>query len=218
MLRAHPERYACTGLDWGNAAHRQDIAAGLFQVLMSVLARRQGLFGTDDDRFLRQQQARIEQRLMVAERAVWRDGHHVPLRIDDANTVYALEKMADAIEEGALAHERVPLGSGSNVFAGTMLGLATGFAASVRGHGALTRYSIGPRGALTKISDLITRPDVRVEMEDLPEFDRLVSMARAVPAGDEVCAESESCVEFLGVYSDLEHKVMKRDRDKEFGC
>lgn len=219
LLREHPECYATTGLDWGNPAHYESLANGLFQVLMGVFARQQGLRGHAEGKVLRRHQQRIEQRLGVAERALCRIGGFSPRRMEDAVIVYGLEKMADALEEGAAAWLRKEAGDrGSNVFAGTMLGIAVGFAAAVRGHGGIDRFSVGPFGGLSKIGGLVTRPDVLVEMEDLPELDALVRKAREIPVGHVVVHENESCVDFHEALDALQARLTKRDQERDWTC
>ena len=210
LMYANPERYATTGLDWGKPAHHEAIANGLFQVLMGVLARRQGMLGLPQDRVLRNQQARVEQRLSVIERVQWRNGSSSPRRIDDQVVVYALEKMADAFDEGAEAWHRRNVEHGSNVFAGVMLGVGVGMAAGVRGHLALNRFTIGPFAGLSRIADLVTRPDVALEMEDLPALYALVKLAREVPVGHGA-AEVDSWHAFDGDFDRLEETILKRE-------
>ena len=178
---------------------------------MAVLASQQGVRSEPLRQTLRQQQARIEQRLSIVERAAWRHGQQLPVRIDDAQVVYALEKMADAFEIGAPAYLESRHEGGSNVFPGTMLGIAVGFAASVRGHRAIDRFSVGPFGALCKLGGLVTRPDVQLEMEDLPALSVLVTKAREIPVDQVVLHENETCADFYEAFDAL----MARLRDRE---
>jgi hypothetical protein len=213
LFSAHPERYATTGLQWSNPSHYPDLANGLFQVLMSNLAKQQGLNGRPPHRTLLQQQARIEQRLSVVERAAHRHGQHIPPRIEDAQVIFALEKMADGLE--IAADFRATHGdSAGNIFPGTMLDVAVGFAAAVRGHRALERFSIGPFGALSKIAGFITRPDVLVEFEDLPALAQLVEQARLVPVGYVVVPENESCAAFHERMQALMDVVRQRNQPR----
>lgn len=219
LLRANPERYATTGLDWGNSAHHEAIAHGLFQALMGHLALQQSYFSQPSERpALRRQQARIEQRLSVVERALHRSGGQSPRRMEDEVIIYGLEKMADALEEGANAWLRREERGGSNVFAGTMLGVAVGMAAAVRGHGALERFSIGPFGALSKVGTLVTRPDVQIEMRDLPALAGLVEKGREIPSLHVVHHANETCAAFYEAFDELLTKLQKRDQEQEWGC
>lgn len=138
--------------------------------------------------------------------------------MEDEVIIYGLEKMADALEEGANAWLRREERGGRNVFAGTMLGVAVGMAAAVRGHGALERISIGPFGALSKIGALVTRPDLQIEMEDLPALNALVEKARLIPKGYVVRHVNESCVAFCVAHDAFLLKVQKRDQEREWGC
>lgn len=218
LLQTNPERYATTGLDWGNDSHHEAIANGLFQTLMGVLARQQGLLGQLEGKILRLQQGRVEQRLSVVERAIWRNKGHSPRSMSDQVVVYGLEKMADALEEGAGAWRRAQGEQGSNVFAGTMLGVGVGFAAAVRGHGALNRFSVGPFGGLSRIAALVTRPDVALEIRDLPAVYELVQQAREIPVGHVVTHANETCVAFCEAVDQLQEKLQKRDRERDWGC
>lgn len=218
LLQANPERYATTGLDWGNPAHHEAIANGLFQTLMGHLARQQGAMGRPEGKVLRSQQARIEQRLSVVERALYRSGAHSPRRMEDQVVIYGLERMADALEEGARAWRRREERSGSNLLAGSMLGVAVGMASAVRGHGGLERFSIGPFGALSKIAALVTRPDVQIEMGDLPALGGLVQKGREIPSLHVVRHANESCGTFYEAFDGLLTKLQKRDREQEWGC
>lgn len=218
LMRSNPERYATTGLDWGNPAHHDGIAEALFQALIGVLARQQEYLGKPEMKLLRHQQARVEQRLSVAERVLWRDGRASPRAMEDQVVVLCLEKMADAFEEGAGAWVKAREENGKNVMAGTMLGVGVCMAGMVRSHGALGRFSIGPFGGLSRIAGLVTRPDVALEMKDLLELNVLVGLAREIPVGEVVTPNNESA-SFLcdGVYR-LQVKLQKRDREQEFGC
>lgn len=200
LLRENPERYATTSLSWSSPKHYAAMSNGLFQVLMMVLAKQQGLRDDDMRKKLRHQQVRIEQRMNVLARVAWRERVELVQPMDDANLIYGLEKMADALEDGAAAWSRAQADGGSNVFAGTMLGVAVGFAASIRGHRASERFSVGPFGALSKVSQLMTEPGVMLEMEDLPALCDLVDKARAVPIGHEVTPTDEKCAAFWKAY------------------
>lgn len=214
LMYAKPECYATTGLDWGKPGHHEAIANGLFQVLMGVLARRQGMIGLPQDKVLRKQQARVEQRLSVIERVQWRNGTLPPRRMDDQVIVYALEKMADAFDEGAEAWHRREVEHGSNVLSGVMLGIGVGMAAGVRGHGALDRFTIGPFAGLSRIAALVTRPDVGLEMEDLPALYGLVKRARDVPVGHSA-TEVGSWAVFDADFEQLETRILKREAGKD---
>lgn len=216
LLRTNPERYATTGLDWGNAGHHEAIANGLFQALMGVLARQQGVFVMAERRVLQSQQVRVEQRLSVAERAIWRNGGLNPRRMEDQVVVYGLEKMADAFEDGAMAWRRSKAENGSNVLAGTMLGVGVGFAAAVRGQGALSRFSVGPFGGLSRVAALVTRLDVGLEMEDLPALDALVQKARAIPVGHVVDHANKTSVAFCEAVDQLQARLQARDQDRRW--
>ncbi|WP_329646937.1 hypothetical protein [Hyphomicrobium sp.] len=173
-------------MSWSNPNHYVTMSNGLHQVLMMVLAKQQGLRNDEHLRILKRQQARIEQRMNVLDRAAWRERVELVHPMDDATVVYGLEKMADALEEGSAAWIRAKEDGGSNVFAGTMLGVAVGFAASIRGHRASERFSVGPFGALSKVSQLMTEADVLLEMQDLPALAELINKARQVPSGQEI--------------------------------
>lgn len=216
LLHANPERYATTGLDWGNPNHHEVIANGLFQTLMGHLARQQGYIGRPEGKTLRRQQARIEQRLSVVERAQHRRGVQLQRRMEDEVAIYGLEKMADALEEGAGAWRRAREKGGSNVLAGTMLGIAVGMAANVRGHGALERFSIGPFGGLSKIGALVTRQDLMLEMEDLSALNALVEQARRIPAGCSTSQASGPCLEFYKLYDAFLERIQKRDQGRDW--
>lgn len=218
LWRANPERYATTGLDWGNSAHHEAIATGLFQTLMGVLARQQEYRGKPEAKTLRHQQARVEQRLSVAERALWRNGQASPRAIENQVVVLCLEKMADAFEEGAGAWLKAREANGSNVMAGTMLGVGVCMAGTVRSHGALGRFSIGPFGGLSRLADLVTRPDVALEMKDLLELNVLVGLAREIPVGQVVAPNNESASFLCDGVDRFQVKLQKRDREQEFGC
>lgn len=211
LFTNHPERYATTGLKWSNPAHYPHLGNALFQVLMSNLAKQQGLNGRPPHATLLHQQARIEQRLSVVERASRRHGQHIPPRIEDAQIIFALEKMADGLELAAdfrATHDD----TASDIFPGTMLDVAVGFAAAVRGHRGLERFSIGPFGALSKVAGFITRHDVVVELEDLPALVDLVEQARLIPVGHVVVPENESCAGFHERLHALLDVVRKRHR------
>lgn len=210
LLKTNPERYATTGLDWGNPAHYDEIENGLFQALLSVLARRQGLRGREDEWVLRYQQARLEQRLTVIERALWRKSSGRPSRMDDGQVILALEKMADALEIGAEDWVKQQATNGSQVFAGSMLGIAVGFAASVRGHRAGERFSVGPFGGLTMLGMLVTSPGVMVEMEDLPDLAALVDEARRIGVGRVVEESDKSSEGFRRALRALEGRMGQR--------
>lgn len=210
LLKNHPERYATTGLDWSNRSHYPDIANGLFQALMAVLASQQGVRDESHRRLLRIQQARVEQRLSVVERAAWRHGLQILPPIADVQVIYALEKMADAFEIGAPFHLKSREPGGSNVFPGTMLGIGVGFAAAVRGHRAIKRFSVGPFGALSKLAGLVTRPDLQLEMEDLPALSELVAKARDIPVGHVVLSENETCADFYAAFDALMARAQER--------
>lgn len=214
MLKDHPERYATTGLDWSNPAHYNDIATHLHQALMAILASRQGVRDESRRRHLRFQQARVEQRLSVAERAGYRHGLQVPMRIDDAQVVLVLEKMADALEMGATAYILTRHPEGSNVMPGSMLCIAADFANSLRFHGTAERFSIGPFGALSNIAALLPRPDLALEMEDLPMLATLVAKAREIPSGHVVLRENETCAGFYRVFDELIDRLRKRCGDR----
>lgn len=218
LLRANPERYATTGLDWGNPTHHEPIANGLFQTLMGHLARQQGMMGGPEGKVLRGQQARIEQRLSVVERALYRSGAQSPRRMEDQVVIHGLERMADALEEGATAWRRREEQSGSNVVAVSMLGVAVGMASAVRGHGGLERFSIGPFGALSKIAALVTRPDVLIDMVDLPALAGLVQKGREITSLHVVQHANETCAAFYEAFDELLTKLQKRDREQEWGC
>lgn len=212
LLRTNPERYATTGLDWGNPAHYEAMANGLLQSLMGVLARQQGVLGRPEGKALRLQQARVEQRLLVVERLLWRKGVRGPRAVFDEEVIYSLEKMADAFEGGAAAWRRAKAEQGSNVLAGTMLGVGVGMAASVRANGALTRISVGPFAGLSLIAGLVTRPDVALEMEDLPALDELVQQAREIPVGQLVMPENKIALALCRSVEKLQEKLQMRDR------
>ena len=212
LLRLNPERFATTGLSWSTSSHYDALANGLFQVLMMVLAQQQCEHQEDARRALRRQQGRIEQRLNVVERAAWRAKVQLPRPMDDAVLRYALEKMADAIEEGAAAWGG---NDGRNVIPGAMLGVAVQFAATVRGHRAGERFSVGPFGGLSKISQLVTRPDVMLEMRDLPQLESLVEQAREIPLDELVTPEAAGSAAFMDAHGQLLAKL--QDRDKRFG-
>ncbi|WBT37765.1 hypothetical protein [Hyphomicrobium sp. DMF-1] len=216
LQRDHPERYATTGLDWGNSEHYEAIANGLFQTLMGLLARRQGMLAHAEGEVLRRQQARIEQRLSVVERALFRRSGHVPRRMEDAVVVHGLEKMADAFEDGAAAWLLSKAEKGSNVLAGTMLGVGVGFAATVRGHGMIERFTVGPFGGLSKIGAMVTRPDVLVELEDLPELDALVRKAREIPTGHVVTASCQSSASFCESIDAVLVRLQTRDQERDW--
>jgi hypothetical protein len=218
LYRTNPERYATTGLSWAEPAHHVTMANGLFQVLMMVMAEQQGVRDDGLRRALRKQQARVEQRLSVVERAAWRESIMLARRADDEVVVYSLEKMADAFEEGAGAWTRRDERFGFNTLAGTMLGAAVGFAASTQNHRAGERFSVGPFGGLSKIAQLVTRGDVLVEVEDLPALDALVQQARAIPAGHAVSHENETCFAFYEAVDGLQAKLQKRDREHGWTC
>ena len=174
-----------------------------------VLARQQCEHQEDARRTLRRQQARIEQRLNVVERAAWRAKVQLPRPMDDAVLRYALEKMADAIEEGAAAWSG---GDGRNVIPGAMLGVAVQFAATVRGHRAGERFSVGPFAGLSKISQLITRPDVILEMQDLPDIALLVEKAREIPLDEAAAPEAAGCAGFMETHDHLLAKLQDREK------
>ncbi len=215
LLEMNPERYATTGLDWGNPNHRKDIANGLFQTLMGNLARQQGVVCHPERDALRLKQMRIEQRLAVAERALYREGQHFPRRAEDAVVIYALEKMADSLEDGASAWTHSREHKASNVLAGTMLGVAVGMAAAVRDDEALGRFSIGPFGGLSKIGSLVTRPDVLVEMEDFPALVALVEQARRIPVGQGVSHVSGPSIEFHRLHDALLKTMQRREQGRD---
>lgn len=214
LFRTNPERYATTGLSWSDPAHHATIANGLFQVLMMVVAEQQGVRDEVLRASLRKQQARVEQRMSVVERAAWRGGVMLPRRVDDEVLIYSLEKMADAIGEGADAWTRRDERFGFNTLAGTMLGAAVGFASSIDRHHACERFSVGPFGGLSKIAQLVIRLDVLVEMEDLPAFDALVQQARAIPVGHVVAPENESCSAFYEAFDSLLTKLQRRGQEQ----
>lgn len=215
LLRTNPERYATTGLDWGNAAHHDAIAKGLFQTLMAVLAHQQGRRGDPEVMKLWRQQARVEERLSVVERAICRNGGSRPLGIKDEVIVYGLEKMADAIEEGAAAWLEAKGANGSNVLPGTMLSIAVGMAATVRNNHGIGWFSVGPFGALSQIAGLVTSERVPVEMEDLPALQDLVRKAREVPVGHAMIDENPSCVGFRDAFISLLAKMEDRYWERE---
>lgn len=215
LLQTNPERYATTGLDWGNPDHYESIANGLFQTLMGHLARQHGTFGRPEGRTLRMQQARIEQRLSVAEKALYRIGHHLPRRMDDAVVIYGLEKMADNLEDGADAWRKAKCGEGSNVMAGAQLSSAVAMAATVRRYGGLDRFSIGAFGGLSKIGALIARPDIGLEMEDLPALQDVVDKARMIPTGHVVHHANEACKPFYEAFDALLQALQTRERLRE---
>jgi len=218
LLQANPERYATTGLDWGKSAHRSAIADGLFQTLMGHLARQQGAMGQSEGKALRRQQVRIEQRLSVVERALCRSGDQSPRRMEDQVVIYGLERMADALEEGAMAWGHREARGGSNVLPGSMLGVAVAMATSVRGHGGLVRFSIGPFGGLSKIAELVTRPDVPIEMRDLPTLAGLVQKAREIPSLHVVHHANETCAAFYEAFDEMLMMLQKRDQEQEWDC
>lgn len=185
---------------------------------MGVLARQQEYRGKPEAKTLRHQQARVEQRLSVAERALWRNGQASPRAIENQVVVLCLEKMADAFEEGAGAWLKAREANGSNVMAGTMLGVGVCMAGTVRSHGALGRFSIGPFGGLSRLADLVTRPDVALEMKDLLELNVLVGLAREIPVGQVVAPNNESASFLCDGVDRFQVKLQKRDREQEFGC
>lgn len=213
LLRTNPERYATTGLDWGNPQHHDAIEYGLFRTLMGVLARQQGHFGKPYAAVLRNQQARIEQRHAVIERVLHRRGGLPGRRMEDAVVVYGLEKMADGIEEGAEAWERKEQ-TGRNVLSGIMLENAVAMAGAIRNSGCLDRFLIGPFGGLSKVAALITRHDVALEMEDLPALEELVQMAREIPVGNVVMKSNPSTSSFCETLSAVLAKLWKRDQEQ----
>lgn len=215
--RVSPERYATTGLDWSNRAHHEAIANGLFQTLMGLLARQQGLRGYLDREELRRQQTRVEQRLSVIERAIWRKGGHLPRRIDDGPVVHGLEKMADAFEEGAAAWRKAKEENGSNVLAGTMLGVGVGMASDVRKQGGLNRFSVGPFAGLSCIAALVTCFDFALEMEDLPALNDLVDQARGIPVGQALTNGIDACAIFNEACGSLQGKLQKRVEERIHG-
>lgn len=210
LFRTNPERYATTGLNWSDPAHHATIANGLFQVLMMVVAEQQGVRDEVLRASLRKQQARVEQRMSVVERAAWRGGVMLPRRVDDEVLIYSLEKMADAIGEGADAWTRRDERFGFNTLAGTMLGAAVGFASSIDRHHACERFSVGPFGGLSKIAQLVTRPDLLVEMEDLPALEALVEKARGIPSGHWFDRDNENCADFFETFDALQAKMRQR--------
>lgn len=218
LFRTNPERYATTGLSWAEPAHHVTMANGLFQVLMMVMAEQQGVRDDSLRRALRKKQARVEQRLSVVERAAWREGVMLARRADDEVVVYSLEKMADAFEEGAGAWTKRDERFGFNTLAGTMLGVAVGFAASIQNHRVGERFSVGPFGGLSKIAQLVTRPDVLVEMEDLPALDALVRQARAIPVGHVVMHGNETCAGFFESFDALQAKLQHCDQERDWTC
>lgn len=215
LFRTNPERYATTGLDWGNKAHHDEIANGLFQALMGVLARQQEYRGKPEAKVLRHQQARVEQRLSVAERALWRNGRGSPRAMENQVVVLCLEKMADAFEEGADAWLKAQEANGSNVMAGTMLGVGVCMAGTVRSHGALGRFFIGPFGGLSRIADLVTHPDAVVEMEDLPVLAGMVGLARNVRVGERLSRYSEGGARLYEACERLKEKFQVRDSEEQ---
>jgi len=216
LLHEHPERYATSGLDWGNPAHYRAMEHGLLQVLMTVLAKRQ----CRDDQGARQcygyQQGRIEQRLSVVERAACRKGVGLMPPVAGNVVIFGLEKMADALEEGAGAWAKRDDGFGYNTLAGIMLGTAVGFSASIREMRAYERFSVGPFGGLSKIGAMLTRPDVAVEMEDLPQLEVLVQKAREIPVGHVVVHANESCAAFYVAFDAMLAKLQKRDLERDW--
>lgn len=215
LWRTNPERYATTGLDWGNKAHHDAIADGLFQVLMGILARQQEYRGKPEMRTLQHQQARVEQRMLVIERALWRNGQASPRAMENQVVVLCLEKMADAFEEGAEAWVKSREASGSNVMPGTMLGVGVTMAGTVRSHGGLSRFSIGPFGGLSRIADFVTRPDAELEVEDLPALNVLVGLARDIPLGEVVSGASDSATFLREGLDRLQVKFKERARNRE---
>lgn len=213
LLQKNPERYATTGLDWSNPNHHEAIAHGLFQTLMGHMARLQGHYGRPESKALRHQQARIEQRLSVAERVLYRSGRESPRQMEDAVVIYALEKMADNLEDGAEVWRRAQDNQLSNVVPAAYLSGAVAMAGTVRGHGALSRFSIGPFGGLSMIGALITRLDISLEMEDLPALAGLVTKARGIPVGYVVHQANEACKPFYDGFDALLEKLQQRDRD-----
>ncbi len=216
LLQTNPERYATTGLDWGNPNHHEAIAQGLFQNLMGHIARQQEYFGRPEGKALRHQQTRIEHRLSVAERALYRSGRQSPRQLEDAVVIYGLEKMADNLEDGADAWRRAKDNQLSNVVPGAFLSGAVSMAGTVRGYGALSRFSIGPFGALSKIGAFITRLDISLEMDDLPALAELVTKARGIPAGYVVHHANEACKPFYDGFYALLEKLQTRDRDVDW--
>lgn len=216
LLHEHPERYATTGLDWGDPEHYPAMAHGLLQVLLTLVAKRQCHDIEGLPQSVGHQLARLEQRLSVVERAAWRRGVPLTRPVVDNVVRLGLEKMADALEEGAAAWAKCDDGFGFNTLAGSMLSAAVGFSASIREMRAYERFSVGPFGGLSKIGAMLTRPDVAVEMEDLPQLQALVQKAREIPLGHVVVHVNDSCAPFYDAFDALLAKLQKRDLERDW--
>jgi len=186
LFRANPERYATTGLDWGNASHYPDMAHNLQQALTGILGEMQVCRDAVRKKELRDQLERVDARLSVLERRSWRKGVQLPADARETVCRLALEKMADALEEGAAAWVHAKATDGRNVLAGAMLEIGVRFAVTAQREGMLARYVRGPHAGLAALAEFVANGQDCLEMEDSPTMAALVGLARAIPSMEQL--------------------------------
>lgn len=212
LLRASPERWATTGLDWGNPAHYEQMNVNLREAAMWIADHLLRERCEEGRAWLLHKAQRVYARSFIAEMGFIREQRRVMAVVGDDEGVcrLALEKMADCLEEGATAYDAVESGIQAPYLKEWML-TALNFAGVARSKGSVERFATGPFAGLSKMSFLLTRQDVMIGYEDLPALAELVERAREIPVDQVVCHENEACREFYDVYDRLAEVMRKRD-------
>ena len=210
LFRANPERYATTGLDWGNAAHYPDMAHNLQQALTGILGEMQVCRDAVRKNELRDQLTRVDARLSVLERRSWRTGVQLPADARDTVCRLALEKMADALEEAAAAWVQAEATDGRRVLVGAMLEIGVRFAVTAQREGMLARYVKGPHAGLAALAEFVANGQDCLEMADTSTLSALVGLARSIPSMEQLEGDSKAEVALLKTIGELKQVLENR--------
>jgi hypothetical protein len=105
LLRVNPERFASSGLDWGNPKHYEQINVGAREAAMWIADRLLGTHSKAERAWLLAKAQRVNTRTFVAEIAFVREFRRQAGVIGEKDMLcrLSLEKMADCLEEGLRA-------------------------------------------------------------------------------------------------------------------
>lgn len=194
LLRVSPERFASSGLDWGNPKHYEAITIGAREAAMWIADRLLSTQSEAERAWLLVKARRVYTRAFVAEMAFVRDFRRQSGVIGEKDMLcrLSLEKMADCLEEGL----EVLSGKQDSVYVAEWLGMAIHFANVVKSKQALEDYVQGPFGGLAGLASVLSHEGVATCEDDLPALVDLVQKARKVPVGVLVTSSGPECRAF----------------------